>query len=107
TVIEAGLILSLMMNDTPDSKVVARDTIYATIIIVTNGIMGVCLLLGGIRHKELSFHQGGTSSLLTVLALLSGLILALPNFTSSTPGPTYSAVQLIFSAVGSLIIYFS
>ncbi len=107
TVIEVGLIASLMTNDTPDSSVVARDTIFATIIIVTNGIMGVCLLLGGLRHKELSFHQGGTSSLLTVLAILSGLTLVLPNFTTSTDGPTYNTVQLLFCAASSLILYIS
>lgn len=107
TIIEVGLIVSLMMNDSADSQVVARDTIFATIIIVTNGIMGFCLLLGGLRHKELHFHQGGTSSLLTVLAILSGLALVLPNFTTSTEGPTYSSAQLIFSAIGSVILYFS
>lgn len=107
TIIEVGLIVSLMMNDTPDSQVVARDTIFATIIIVTNGILGFCLLLGGLRYKELSFHQGGTSSLLTVLAILSGLALVLPNFTTSTEGPTYSATQLIFSAIGSILLYLS
>lgn len=105
TVIEVGLIVAMMTNDTPDSAVVARDTIFATIIIVTNGIMGCCLLLGGMRHKELSFHQGGTSSLLTVLAILSGLTLVMPNFTTSTVGPTYTNVQLIFTSIGSLILY--
>lgn len=105
TVIEVGLIVSLMTNDTPDSSVVARDTVFSAVIIVTNGIMGVCLLLGGLRHKELSFHAGGTSSLLTVLAVLSGLTMVLPNYTTSTAGPTYNTSQLIFAAIASLVLY--
>jgi Ca2+:H+ antiporter len=56
TVIEVGLIVSLMTNDSPESSVVARDTIFAAVIIVTNGIVGVSLLLGGLRFRELDFH---------------------------------------------------
>lgn len=105
TVIEVGLIVAMMTNDTPDSAVVARDTIFATIIIVTNGILGFCLLLGGLKHKELGFNEGGTSSLLTVLAILSGLTLVMPNFTTSTDAGTYSTAQLLFAAAGSLVLY--
>lgn len=107
TVIEVGLIVSLMTNDTPDSAVVARDTVFSAVIIVTNGIVGVCLLLGGIRYKELGFHVLGASSLLTVLAVLAGLTLVLPNYTTSTLGPTYSTSQLIFASVASLFVYAS
>lgn len=105
TVIEVGLIVSMMTNDTPDSAVVARDTVFAAIIIVTNGILGVSLLVGGLRFRELGFHAGGTSSLLAVLAVLSGLTLILPNYTTSTPGPTYNTGQLVFASVASLVLY--
>jgi Ca2+:H+ antiporter len=105
TVIEVGLIVSMMTNDTPDSAVVARDTVYSAVIIVTNGILGVCLLVGGLRFKELGFHAGGTNSLLAVLAVLSGLTLVLPNFTTSTPGPVYNSAQLVFASVASLVLY--
>lgn len=105
TVIEVGLIVSLMTNDTPDSAVVARDTVFSAVIIVTNGIVGVCLLLGGIRYKELGFHVLGANSLLAVLAVLAGLTLVLPNYTTSTLGPTYSTSQLIFASVASLFVY--
>jgi Ca2+:H+ antiporter len=105
TVIEVGLIVSMMLNDSPDSPMVARDTVFAAVIIVTNGILGVSLLLGGLRHKALGFHAGGTSSLLAVLAVLSGLTLVLPNYTTSTPGPTYNAAQLVFASVASLALY--
>lgn len=105
TVIEVGLIVSMMTNDTPDSAVVARDTVYSAVVIVTNGILGVCLLVGGLRFKELEFHAGGTSSLLAVLAVLSGLTLILPNYTTSTPGPTYNTAQLVFASAASLVLY--
>ena len=105
TVIEVGLIVSMMTNDTPDSAVVARDTVYAAVIIVTNGILGVCLLVGGLRFKELGFHAGGTNSLLAVLAVLSGLTLVLPNYTKSTPGPMYNSAQLVFASAASLVLY--
>jgi len=105
TIIEVGLIVSMMTNDTPDSVKVARDTVYAAIIIVTNGILGVCLLVGGMRYKEVGFHAGGTSSLLAVLAVLSGLTLVLPNYTTTTRGPTYTSAQLVFASVASLVLY--
>lgn len=105
TVIEVGLIVSMMTNDTPDSAIVARDTVFSAVIIVANGILGVCLLIGGLRFKELGFHAGGTSSLLAILAVLSGLTLVLPNYTTSTAGPTYNAAQLVFASVSSLVLY--
>lgn len=105
TVIEVGLIVSMMTNDTPDSAIVARDTVFAAVIIVTNGILGVCLLIGGLRFRELPFHTGGTSSLLGVLAVLSGVTLVLPNYTTSTVGPTYNTAQLLFASAASLTLY--
>jgi len=105
TVIEVGLIVSMMTNDTPDSSTVARDTVFAAVIIVTNGILGVSLLLGGLRFKELGFHAGGTNSLLAVLGVLSGLTLVLPTYTTSTAARTYSPAQLVFASVASLTLY--
>ncbi|HSC88499.1 MAG TPA: hypothetical protein VLC09_14550, partial [Polyangiaceae bacterium] len=105
TVIEVGLIVSMMTNGTPDSAVVARDTVFSAVIIVTNGIMGVCLLLGGLRYKELDFHAGGSSALLSVLCVLSGLTLVLPNYTTSTSGPTYNQVQLLVVSGAALLLY--
>ncbi|HEY3494225.1 MAG TPA: hypothetical protein VGK73_06050 [Polyangiaceae bacterium] len=105
TVIEVGLIVSMMTNDTPDSAVVARDTVYSAVIIVTNGILGVCLLVGGLRFREVGFNAGGTSSLLAVLGVLSALTLILPNYTTSTHGPTYNTAQLVFASAASLVLY--
>lgn len=107
TVIEVGLIVALMTNDTPESALVARDTIFSAVIIVTNGIIGVCLLLGGLKHRELGFNASGTTSLLTVLAVLSGLTMVMPNYTTSTSGPTYNTPQLIFVSAASLLMYAS
>ncbi|AZZ38382.1 ionic transporter y4hA [Bdellovibrio sp. qaytius] len=105
TVIEVGLIVSLMTNDTPDSAVVARDTVFSALIIVTNGIVGVCLLLGGLRFRELDFHVQGASSLLGILAVLAGITMVLPNYTTSTAGSTYSSGQLIFVSCACLLLY--
>lgn len=105
TIIEVALIISLMSNKTSDAPTVARDTVFATIMIVTNGLLGVCIFLGGLKYKELGFQPTGTTSLLSVLAVLSTLTLVLPTFTITTPGPTYGSGQLIFVSVASLILY--
>lgn len=105
TVIEVGLIVSLMTNDTPESAIVARDTVFAAVIIVTNGIVGVCLLLGGLRYRELGFQVQGASSLLGILAVLAGITMVLPNYTTSTAASTYSTGQLIFVAAACLVLY--
>lgn len=105
TVIEVALIVSLMTNDTPDSPQIARDTVFAALMIVTNGIIGICILLGGIKHKELGFQSVGTTALLGVLAVLATLTLVLPIFTTTTQGGTYSSGQLIFASLASLILY--
>lgn len=105
TVIEVGLIVSMMTNDSADSAVVARDTVFAAVIVVTNGILGVCMLISGLRYREVEFHAGGTNSLLAALAVLSGLTLVLPNYTTSTAGPTYSTFQLAFASIASIALY--
>ena len=105
TVIEVGLIVSMMSSATSGGEVIARDTVFAAVIVVTNGITGFCLLLGGLRHSELEFKREGTSSLLAVLAALVGVTLVLPNFTTTTAGPTYSNAQLIFASCASIVLY--
>lgn len=105
TVIEVALIVSLMANESPESATVARDTVFAAIMIVTNGIIGVCIFLGGLKHKELGFQPMGTSALLSILVALSVFSFVLPNYTTSSAGPTYTPSQLIFVSVVSLILY--
>ena len=105
TVIEVALIVSVMAA-APDTKAgLARDTVYAAVMIVCNGIVGLSLLFGGARHHEQGFSLSGASAALAVLAPLTVLSLILPNVTSTTDGPTFSPAQLIFAAVTSLVLY--
>lgn len=105
TVIEVALIVSLMMSNAGDTATLARDTVFAAIMIILNFIVGLCLLAGALRHHEQRFTLRGASAALGVLAAMAVLSLVLPNYTSSTPGPTYAPSQLVFVAVVSLILY--
>jgi Ca2+:H+ antiporter len=105
TVIEASLIVALMLSGPETAATLARDTVFATVMIICNGVVGLCLLLGAMRHRVLAFRVDGTSPALSVLATMAVLVLVLPSFTSSTAGPTLSASQLVFVAVVSLALY--
>ncbi|QNQ10923.1 calcium:proton antiporter [Sphingomonas alpina] len=105
TVIEVSLIVSLMLAEGGDGATLARDTVFAAVMIILNGIVGLCLLAGGARHHEQRFVQRGVSATLAVLAAMVVLTLVLPNFTSTVAGPVYSNSQLIFVAIMSLILY--
>jgi Ca2+:H+ antiporter len=105
TIIEVALIVSMMIGGGADKAVLARDTVFAAVMIVSNGIVGLCLLAGGIRHREQAFELQGANAALTVLIALTTLTLVLPNFTTTTRGPTFSSSQLVFAAVISLILY--
>jgi len=105
TVIEVALIVSMMIAGGPGKSVLARDTVFAGVMIICNGIIGLCLLAGGMRHHEQDFRVSGASAALAVLATLTILTLILPNFTTSAPGPNFSPLQLIFAGVVSLILY--
>ncbi len=105
TIIEVALIVSLMANNTDNSPTIARDTVFSTVMIVTNGTIGICILVGGLRQKTLAFQALGTTALLGVLAVLSILTLVLPNFTTTTHGPTYDSKQLIFVSIVAVFLY--
>lgn len=105
TVIEVSLIVSLMLSNAGDATTLARDTVFAAIMIILNFIIGICLLAGAVRHHEQRFTLKGMTAALGVLAAMAVLSLILPNYTSSTQGPTYASSQLIFVAVVSLILY--
>jgi Ca2+:H+ antiporter len=105
TVLEVGLILSLMVSAGASGNTIARDTVYSAIMIITTGIIGLSLLLGSGRHFEQSIRIRGTSYALSVLVVLSVITLILPNYTLTTVGPTYSAVQLAMVALTSLVLY--
>ena len=99
TVIELALIGSIMLSGSPAASTLARDTVFATVM------MGLCLLMGAIRHHILEFRVEGAGHALSVLAPLTTLTLVLPTFTTTTTGPTYSSAQLAFASVSSLVLY--
>jgi len=105
TVIEVALIVSVMLAVGDTKAALARDTVFAAIMIVCNGVVGLCLLAGGIRHRVQAFQLEGASAALAVLAAISVLALVLPNYTTSTPGPVWSPSQLAFSGLASLVLY--
>jgi Ca2+:H+ antiporter len=105
TSIEVALIVSLMLTPGHDTATLARDTVFAAQMIIITGIVGGCLLLGGIKFKEQTFGLDGVSAALTVLTAISALTLILPNYTSSIPGPFYNNQQLTFVAIVCLILY--
>jgi Ca2+:H+ antiporter len=105
TVIEASLILSIMLAGGPDAAALPRDTIYAAVMIICNGVVGLCVLVGGLAHHEQSFRAEGANAGLAALIALSALALVLPVFTITTSGPTYNNAQLEFAAVTSATLW--
>jgi Ca2+:H+ antiporter len=105
TAIEVALIVSLMIAGGEAAAGLARDTVFAAVMIILNGMVGLCLLAGGSRHGEQSFGLHGVSAALTTLTAIAVLTLILPNYTTTTPGPFYSRSQLAFIAVVSLLLY--
>ena len=104
TIIEVALIESIVL--TPGSSpALARDTVFAVIMIVCNGLVGLCIMWGGLRHHEQEFQVSGASVYLSVLGALSVLTLVLPNYTTTTIGPYFSNAQLIFISVVTTILY--
>ena len=105
TCIETALIVSVMIAAPAEKADLARDTVFAAVMIVCNGIVGVCLLMGAARHHEQGFQLQGASAALAVLTALTGLTLILPNYAASGLGPLYSTAQLIFAGLVSLVLY--
>jgi Ca2+:H+ antiporter len=105
TVIEVSLILSMMLAGGPGTAVLPRDTIFSAIMIICNGVVGICLLVGGLHHREQSFRVEGAGPALAALVALATLSLVLPSFTTTTPGGTYSASQLAFAAIASVALW--
>jgi Ca2+:H+ antiporter len=105
TVIEASLILSMMFAGGADNDVLPRDTIFAAVMIICTGVVGLCLLVGGLAHREQSFRVEGAGSGLAALIVMSSLTLVLPEFTISTPVGTLNTPQLAFVAVASAALW--
>jgi Ca2+:H+ antiporter len=105
TLIEVALIVTLMASGGSDTASLARDTVFAAIMITCNGILGLSVLVGALRQHVATFNAEATATSLATVATLSTLSLVLPSFTTSTTGPEFSGSQLTFAAVASVVLY--
>ena len=105
TVIEVALIVSLMLSGGSATAALPRDTLYATVMIICNGVVGVCLMLGGWRYREQSFQVAGTGPALAALVVLCTITLVLPVFTTSSSAGTYTTAQLAFVGLASSALW--
>ena len=105
TVIEVAMIVSLMTSGGAKAETLARDTVFSALMITTAGIVGVSLLSATMRRPIVKFNSEGAGAALATIGALAVLTLVLPSFTTSTPGPTFTAGQLAFAAVASLALY--
>ncbi|WP_042378036.1 calcium:proton antiporter [Streptacidiphilus melanogenes] len=105
TAIEVALILTLMASGPVKNASLARDTVFAAVMISCNGIVGACLLVASLRHRFAIYNSEGTGAALATVATLATLSLVLPRFTTSTPGPQFNTTQLIFAALASVTLY--
>lgn len=104
TAIEATLLLSVMLSG-EQNPTLLRDTVFATLMVALNGLVGLALTAGGWRHIEQAFNLRGALAFLHIIAPLSLLILVLPNFTRQTPGPTLAPVQEAFMGILCVLVY--
>ena len=105
TIIEVALIVSMMLSGGEATAALARDTVFAAVMIILNGIIGISLLVGGRRHHEQEFQLQGVSAALGTLTVIVIFTLVLPNYATSVPGPLYSRSQLVFIAVATLVLF--
>jgi Ca2+:H+ antiporter len=105
TVIEVGLIVTLMVGDSEGNATLARDTVFAAAMITCNGILGLSVLVGALRDHTASFNAEGTATALATVGTLAVLTLVLPKFTTSAPGPEFTSAQLTFAAIASVALY--
>jgi len=105
TIIEVSLIIAMMLAGHEGAEFIARDAVFATVMIVINGVVGLCIFIGGLKHHEMSFRNEGTNSALGVLTAMATFILVMPMVTVSTPGPDFTKSQLAFAGIACLALY--
>ena len=105
TAIEVSLIAALMLHAAAEATTVARDTVFAGVMVVLNGVVGTALLVGGLRHREQHFQLQGTASALGVLGTLAIITMVLPDYTVTDPGRFFTPLQLAFVSAASLLLY--
>jgi Ca2+:H+ antiporter len=104
TIIEVALIATIMLGE-QGVTTLARDTVFAVVMIVCNGLVGICILAGGLRYREQDIQVSGSSLYLSVLSVLATITLILPNYTLTTPGPVFSTGQLGFVSAVTILLY--
>jgi Ca2+:H+ antiporter len=105
TIIEVALIVTLMVSGGKDTASLARDTVFAAVMITCNGIVGLSLFVGAVRYRLISFNAEGTGAALATVTTLAVRTMVVPTFTTSAIGPEFSSSQLVFAAVISLALY--
>ena len=105
TVIEVSIIISLMVSGGEETVSLARDTVYSATMLILNGIVGLCLFIGGLKHHVQTFSKHSVTIALVSLISILIFTLVFPTFTNSIEGPYYSTPQLIFVSIACLIIY--
>ncbi|UUN25030.1 calcium:proton antiporter [Streptomyces sp. FIT100] len=105
TVIEVGLIVTLMAGGGDKASTYARDTVFAAVMITCNGIVGLSLLVAALRNRIAVFNAEGSGGALATVCTLATMTLVLPTFTTGRPGPQFTGAQLAFAAAASLCLY--
>ena len=105
TVIEVGLIVTLMVSGGSQAESLARDTVFAAVMITCNGVVGISILGAALRDRLPSFNAEGSATAFATVITLATLSLVLPNFTTSRTGPEFSSSQLVFAALASISLY--
>ena len=105
TIIEVALIVTLMISGGKDTASLARDTVFAAVMITCNGIVGLSLFVGAVKYRLISFNAEGTGAALATVTTLAVMTMVVPTFTTSAPGPEFTSSQLVFAAVISLALY--
>jgi len=105
TVIEVSLIIAIMFDGHDGSEFIARDSVFATVMIVVSGVIGLCIFVGGFKNHFVSFHNEGTNSALAVLTALATFVLVMPMVTVSAPGPDFTQSQLATAGIASFVLY--
>src|SRR5215207_502976 len=104
TIIEVALIATIMLGDKP-VPTLARDTVFAVVMIVCNGLVGICIFIGGLRYREQDVQVSGANLYLSVLFVMATITLIMPNYTLTAPGPVYSTAQHAFVSVVTILLY--
>src|SRR6516165_4661470 len=104
TIIELALITTIMLGE-KEVPTLARDTVFAVVMIVCNGLVGICVFIGGVQYREQGYQVSGANLYLSVLFTMATITEVMPDYTLTTPGPIYSAAQLAFVSVVTIFLY--